>query len=329
MKKNHLLVFVLVFLFILNFVGQAAPRQQKLIFGHMGTTDTAYHAVAIYMADRVKELTKGNLTIEVYPNSELGNEVDLFEQVMQGVIDFTIVNPGVTAEFSRTMNFFNFPFIYANREHWLRVVTSPSFVTELSRRVERDCGVLVLGIIGGGERFVVSRKPVTKVEDLKGFLMRLAPAEITVNTWSTLGVQPTVVAYGEIYSALQMGVIDGLENEPEWILRMRFYEQAPYLARTSHEIVTRPIVMNANSLAKLPKEYQEAVLTAAKEGAELGRELGIKLDRESLEELINKYNVKVYDLDVEQIQKATAGVIEKNAKALQLHDLIAEVAKLR
>lgn len=244
------------------------------------------------------------------------------------MVDFTIVNPGVTVEFSKNMNFFNFPFLYSSREHWEKVATSP-IMTELSKRVEKEAGVKIMGIIGGGERFVVSRKPITKVEELKGFLMRLAPADITVATWSSLGVNPTVVAYGEIYSALQMGVIDGLENEPEWILRMKFYEQAPYLLRTAHEIVTRPIVMSANSYAKLPKKYQDAILTASREGAELGRELGIKLDRESLEELVNKYNVRVFDMEIDKIRKATANVIETNTKKLQLYDLVQEVAQYR
>lgn len=326
MRRNLLITSVL--LFILVFCTQVVAQEHKLIFGHMGTTDTAYHAVAEFVAERVTELTNGNVKIEVYPNAELGDEQDLFEQVMMGVTDFTIVNPGVTVEFSQSMNFFNFPFLYSSREHWERVFTSP-LVQKLSERVEKEAGVMILGVIGGGERFVVSRKPIQKVEDLDGFLMRLAPASITIDTWSSLGVQPTVVAYNEIYSALQMGVIDGLENEPEWILRMRFYEQAPYLVRTAHEIVSRPIVMSVDSFKGLPKEYQDAVLTAAKEGAELGRELGIKLDKESLDELVNKYDVRVFDVDIDKIRGKTAGVIEKNAKQLQLYDLVEEVSELR
>lgn len=325
MRKNALLVFAVVFLLMLS-VGVDAKEQ--LVFGHMGTTDTAYHEVAEYMAARVAELTNGEVTIKVYPNSELGNELDLFEQVMMGITDFTIVNPGVTAEFSPTMNFFNFPFMYDNHAHWERVFTS-DIGEKLSKRVENEAGAKLLGFIGGGERYVVSRKPITTVAGLKGFLMRLAPAEITVDTWSSLGVMPSVVAYGEIYSALQMGVIDGLENEPEWILRMKFYEQAPYLLRTSHEIVTRPIVMSSKTFNKLSKSHQDAILKAAEEGAKLGRELGIKLDRESLEILVNQYNVKVFDMDVDEIRKSTASVIERNAKKLGLYELVEEVAALR
>lgn len=326
MRKNVLITSILMFLLI--FSVQVGAQQYKLIFGHMGTTDTAYHKVAEYMASRVKELTDGNVIINVYPNAELGNELDIFEQVTMGVTDFTIVNPGVTVEFSKTMNFFNFPFLYDNHEHWERVFTS-SIVQELSERVQKECNTKILGVIGGGERYVVSRKPISKVEDLKNFLMRLAPADITVDTWSSLGVQPTVIAYNEIYNALQMGVIDGLENEPEWILRMKFYEQAPYLLRTSHEIVSRPIVMNVDTFNSLPKKYQDAILVAAEEGAKLGRQLGIKLDRESLNKLVNEHNVKVFNADNEKIRNATADVIEKNARKLELYDLIQEVSKLR
>ncbi|HOP51677.1 MAG TPA: TRAP transporter substrate-binding protein DctP, partial [Synergistales bacterium] len=141
MRRNLLITSVL--LFILVFCTQVVAQEHKLIFGHMGTTDTAYHAVAEFVAERVTELTNGNVKIEVYPNAELGDEQDLFEQVMMGVTDFTIVNPGVTVEFSQTMNFFNFPFLYSSREHWERVFTSP-LVQKLSER-EKEAGVMILG----------------------------------------------------------------------------------------------------------------------------------------------------------------------------------------
>ena len=87
--------------------------------------------------------------------------------------------------------------------------------------------------------------------------------------------------------------------------------------------------MSSKTFNKLSKSHQDAILKAAEEGAKLGRELGIKLDRESLEILVNQYNVKVFDMDVDEIRKSTASVIERNAKKLGLYELVEEVAALR
>ena len=310
------------------FSGVGSTASYNLIFGHMGTTDTAYHAVAEFMAERAAELTDGDIRIEVYPNAELGNELDMYEQLMMGVTDLTIVNPGVATEFAPSLNFFNFPFLFNDHDHWERVFTS-RVAERLSDRVQAESGVILIGYVGGGERFVVSRRPITDLSGFDGFLMRLAPADIAVDTWSRLGVSPTVIAYGEIYSALQLGVIDGLENEPEWILRMRFYEQAPYLVRTAHEIVTRPIVMSSQSYESLPGEYQELIMQIANEAAALGRELGIRLDRESLDELVEEHGVTVFDTDIDRIRELTAPVVEENAEALDLMDLVEEVRAMQ
>jgi len=327
MKKYSILVVIFVLLLGLN-LNIAASSNLTFNFGHMGTTDTAYHEVALFMSDRVSELTNGEVNIQVYPNAELGDEQDLFEQLMQGITDFAIVAPGVTVEFAPTMNFFNFPFLFENHEQWENVLTS-HIADKIQERVRNESNVLILGYIGGGERFVVSRKPIKEIGDFKNFLMRVQPSPVDVDTWSSLGVKPTVVNYSEIYSALQLGVVDGLENEPEWILRMKFYEQAPYLIRTAHKIVTRPLVMSNLTFEKLSKEHKEAILKAGQEASALGRKLGIKLDSESLEILVNDYGVTIFDADIKRIKELTSDVIGKNAESLGVYDLIQEVEKLR
>jgi TRAP-type transport system periplasmic protein len=325
--KIFMLMFIFIFFYFVN-LNTIASSNIMLNFGHMGTTDTAYHEVALFMADRISELTNGEIDVEVYPNAELGDEQDLFEQLMQGITDFAIVNPGVTVEFAPTMNFFSFPFLFQSHEEWERVLTS-TIAEKIQERVKDESNVLILGYIGGGERYVVSKKPITNIDGFKNFLMRLAPSPIEVDTWSSLGVKPTVVNYSEIYSALQLGVIDGLENEPEWILRMKFYEQAPYLIKTSHNIVTRPIVMSNLSFEKLSKEHQQAILKSAEEASKLGRELGIKLDKESLEILIDKYGVTVFQVDIDEIKEIISTIIESKAEELGIQDLILEVEKFK
>ena len=328
MKKIRIFVMILVFIFGLLSLNIFAASTITLNFGHMGTTDTAYHEVALFMAERVNELTNGEINIVVYPNAELGDEQDLFEQLMQGITDFAIVAPGVTVEFAPTMNFFNFPFLFETQEEWEHVLTSDIAAT-IQERVKNESDVLILGYVGGGERYVVSNKPIKEMKDFNNFLMRVQPSPVDVDTWSSLGVKPTVVNYSEIYSALQLGVVDGLENEPEWILRMKFYEQAPYLVKTAHKIVTRPLVMSNMTFEKLSEEHQEAILEAGKEASALGRELGIKLDSESLEILKDKYGVTVFDADISKIKELTSDVIEKNAEALGVYDLIQEVEKMK
>ena len=250
--RKYLLVLFTFFLVVL-FVNGVSAEQYYLRFGHVGTEQTAFHETAVRFADLTHEYTEGKVKIEIYPNGELGNEIDMFEQLQSGITDFCIAAPGQVAEYSDKFSFLSFPFMFDGRDHWKRVMTS-DVVEEMKKIILDETSVHIIGYIGGGLRNVVSRRPLNEISDFKNFLMRIHPIPITLEMWQSIGVIPTVVAWSEIYNALQLGVIDGLENECEWILNAKFYEQAPYIIKTANDISTRPIFMSDTTYKKLPSD---------------------------------------------------------------------------
>jgi TRAP-type C4-dicarboxylate transport system substrate-binding protein len=151
--------------------------------------------------------------------------------------------------------------------------------------------------------------------DMKGLKMRLLPSEVLNTAWSAVGADPAVLDYGEVYNALQLGVISGFENEPEWIFRMKFYEQAPYVALTSHEIVTRPFIFSDKTLQSLPEDQQKAVLECGKVSAQFEQTMEHDLDQKYLKTLVEEHGVKTTEIDkaafAETISEAMGPFVKK------------------
>ena len=326
MKKS--IILLTISMLILFSFSIYASSEYNLKFGHVGTTGTSFHATATRLAELVNEYTDGNVELSVYPNGELGSELDMFEQVRNGSIDFCIAAPGQVVEYSQKISFLSFPYLFDNREHWERVLTSD--VGEKMKEISlEETDVRIVGYIGGGVRNVVSRKPIRKLEDFENFLMRVHPTDIALETWRTIGVKPTTVAWSEIYNALQLGVIDGLENEAFWIQSAKFYEQAPYIVETKNKITVRPVFMSDKTYNKLPEEYREAIIKAAVEACEYGREVGIKNDEEAQKTLAEKYDVEFIEIDRAKLLDKISGIRKKHAEKLGLTDIYERVLELR
>ncbi|WP_380054039.1 TRAP transporter substrate-binding protein [Falsihalocynthiibacter sp. SS001] len=291
----------------------------------IGPIETAQGQGMQHFADRVKELTNGELDVEIYPDGQLGNLAESVEQVQSGIIDMTTAVPSILAEFVPEMQVFAVPFVFRDYDHWQAVVDG-DIGAKYSQLSEEKADAVILGYFGGSVRNLVTSKKVTTLDDAKGLKVRLHPTEVLTAAWGSIGIQPTVMAYGEIYNGLQLGVVDGLENEPEWVKRMKFYEQAPYITLTQHEIVTRPFIFSAKTMERLSPEQQEAVRTAGAEAAAMQREIEHGLDLQILTELTTSLGAEAQDIDKEQFQ---ATVAEALAPVLEANGLAATVAEIQ
>ena len=131
----------------------------------------------------------------------------------------------------------------------------------------------VVGYAGGGTRNLISTYEIGDMETLDGFSMRVQGAPIQQRIFDAIGAAPSVIAYNEVYNAIQTGVIDGLENEAAGIQQMRFYEVAPHIPLTMHTITVRPILFSDATFQSLPEDLQAAILRAGREAGEYGRQL--------------------------------------------------------
>ncbi len=306
----------------------AAEARTRLIASLQGPIETAYGQAYQRFDQCVKDKTKSELWLETYPNAQLGGLTEAFEQVRQGAVDVTAVAPGIMAEFVPEIQIFVIPFVFKSIDNWKAVVSGP-IGDKIADTVQKKAGVRVIGYFGGTVRQVVSKKPINSLADMKGLVMRLLPGDMLQTAWSSVGAVPSSVAYAEVYNALQLGVIQGLDNEPEWIYRMKFYEQAPNLALTSHEIVTRLMIFSEKRYQALPKDQQAAVTECGKAASAFERDVEIKLDTEMLDLMVTKHNVRTTKIDQEAFKRTVGTAVAPLVQKYGLTELVKEIEAAR
>ena len=221
----------------------------------------------------------------LHKNSSLGLEKQYFEYMAQGrAVDYAIVSPAHMSTFSRAAPFIDAPFLFRDLGHWDNVLQI-DLLKPIADEVERRARVMLIGYAGGGVRNIFANKPLRTLADLRGLKVRVQGAPIWSRTFQAAGMAPTVIAYNEIYNAIQNGVIDAGENEAAGVEQMRFFEVAPQLAMTQHAITIRPLCFSSATFAKLPNDLQAAIRRAGREAAVYGRQIESEEDESKLEAL--------------------------------------------
>lgn len=290
-----------------------------LRFGHGGTEDTAYHLGAERFKELLAEASDGEIGVEILGNSVLGHETEMFEQQMAGALDVSIINPGLITDFSPVANVFSIPFLYRDEEHW-QTVLDGEVGREIADRISDETDVRILAFYGGGKRQIVSTEPLESLDDLEGLKLRTNPTKPLITAWEALGADPTVMEWEEIYTGLQVGAIDGLLNEAEWIHRMRFHEVAPHIGLSEHDITVRLLTMSQMSWDRLSEEQQEMVMSAAEESAGYARQVQLEQDAEALDLLVEE-GATLHELDREAMMEAVAGPLESVIEEMDLTEL--------
>lgn len=230
----------------------------------------------------------------LHRNSELGVEKDYFAYMSQGIsVDYAIVSPAHMSTFAKAAPLLDMPFLFRDLEHWNKVLDSDAF-QPIVEEVAKKADVLILGYAGGGTRNIIANKPVRNMEELKGLSMRVMGAPIQTQMFSAIGAKPTVIAYNEVYNAIQTGVIQGAENEAAGLDAMKFYEVGPDISLTQHAITVRPICFSGKTFRRLPPELQAAIRKAGKEAGKYGRDLESSGDSALLSKLEKEGKLKTY-----------------------------------
>ncbi len=226
---------------------------------------------------QANECSGGSLAFDLHLNSELGLEKDYFENMSQGIaVDYAIVSPSHMSTFSQMAPLMDMPFLFRDIDHWNAVMEADG-LAPLAEDVLEKANVRLIGYAGGGTRNLIVNKPVTNMAELEGLPMRVMGAPIQTRIFEAINAAPSVIAYDEVYNAIQTGVIDAAENEAAGIEQMKFYEVGPDISLTQHAITVRPIAFSNATFERLTPEEQACVLDAGKAGGELGRE--VEFDR--------------------------------------------------
>jgi TRAP-type C4-dicarboxylate transport system substrate-binding protein len=236
-------------------------------------------------AELVQKYYTKPVSFVLHKNSELGLEKQYFEYMAQGkAVDYAIVSPAHMSTFSRAAPFIDAPFLFRDLEHWRKVLDQDLF-KPVAEEISHKADVLVVGYAGGGVRNIFASKPLPDLTALRGLKVRVQGAPIWSRTFAAAGMAPTVIAYNEVYNAIQNGVIQAGENEAAGVEQMRFYEVAPNLALTQHAITIRPLCFSGKTFRRLPADLQAAIAKAGREAGAYGRALESSEDAAKLEAL--------------------------------------------
>ena len=211
------------------------------------------------------------LEFVMHLNSELGLEKDYVAYMNQGLsVDYAVAAPSHMSTFSKMATLLDPPMLYRDAGHWSKVL-SGDVLQPIVDDIYKRADVLLLGYGGGGVRHLIVNKPVTNMAEIKNVPIRVMGAPIQTKLFNAFGMSPNVIAYAEVYNAIQTGVIDAAENEAAGIRQMKFYEVGPNISLTAHSITVRPLAFSGKTLRRLPKDLQAAIVQAGKDAGTYGR----------------------------------------------------------
>ena len=245
--------------------------------------DHAFTKALVRFGELVKKYYGKPIDFVLHKNSELGLEKDYFAYMNQGIsVDYGIVSPAHMSTFSKAAPFIDAPFLFRDLDHWNKVLDADT-LKPVADEVSAKAEVMLIGFAGGGTRNIFANKPLRTMADLKGLKIRVQGAPIWSKTFAAIGMSPTVIAYDEIYNAIQNGVIQAGENEAAGVEAMKFYEVGPNVSLTQHAITIRPICFSGKTFKKLSADLQAAIVKAGKEAGTYGRQVESGEDAAKLE----------------------------------------------
>lgn len=276
MKKSFLLLAAL-FLFSCS----EGDDITVLKLGHGLDTSHPVHLAMEYMAERTHEYSEGKMRIDVYPSQQLGTERELLELLQIGSVDITKVSSSVIEGFDPIYKVFSVPFLFLDEDHRYRVWDG-----EIGRELlEAGDRIRLMGLTyydAGTRSFYTQDRPIHHPDDLAGMRIRVQESPAAIQMVNLLGGNATPISWGELYTALQQGIVEGAENNPPSFHLSRHYEVTSYYSLNEHTAVPDILFISLSTWERLTEDEQEIVRRAAEESGIYQRQLWREATEEAL-----------------------------------------------
>nr|MCR5083961.1 TRAP transporter substrate-binding protein [Succinivibrionaceae bacterium] len=259
--------------------------------------------------DAVKEKTSDRINIRIFPNAQLGSETECLEQLKAGVLPITKVSAPGLAVLDDSYNTFGLPYLFKDTQDFYRIMDSQKMQDFFLSSADK--GFVTLTYYTSGARsFYTVDKPIQKPADLAGLKIRVQNMQSQIDMMKALGGIPVAMSYGEVYTSLQTGVIDGTENNETALTIGKHGEVCKVYSVDQHAIIPDALVMSAQVWKKISPEDQKAIIEAARESTQWQKEAWDKATADAIKEATEKMGVKfVTDVDKAAFQEATAGMV--------------------
>ena len=304
--RNVLIAFALVCLLA------SAGRSVDLRLGHAYEPTHPWHTGMTEAAKIVKEKSGGKINITVYPTSTLGNEQELMEQAITGGLEIAVSGYGQLANVYEPITLTEMPYIFRDNAHVMLFANSPKF-KEMKDDFHAEHGAYIIGSSSYGVRHIIGNKAIKTPADLAGFKLRVPDQRITVGYARAMGANPTPIALGEAYLALQQGAVDGLENPLPTIHAFKFHEVAKFLSLTGHVINLTHLVMNGDVFDALSPADQKTLADGLGEGCQIVYKLIVESDNK-LVQFFKDNGVAIVEPDRRAFMDKTKSMADEYAK---------------
>ena len=288
-----------------------ANPEFKLRFASYAPTGDIIDLATKRFKEEVEKLTNGRVEVAIFGSNSLGSNREVLEMAKVGGLDFVVAGSTHVSRYAPVLNTVSLPYLWKDRDTMLNLLDSE--VGAKITSIVASQGLKIIGWWDAGFRHVSNnRRPILKVEDMKGLKLRTLPSPVHVSFFRAIGAIPTPMDWAEVMPALQQGVIDGQENSPAVMHPYRVYEFQKYYSLTGHVSEPIVVVMSGQTFAKMPKDLQDAILQAAKEATLYERKIAGEYDIKLMGELRKVMTInEVPEATLIELRKIAQTVYEK------------------
>ncbi|TCR65509.1 TRAP transporter substrate-binding protein [Bosea sp. BK604] len=305
-----------------------AQSKRTIRLAHHLPIQSEQHAAAENFARKVAGASKGAITIQILPASQMGGQREIIESVSIGTLDMGFGESGLYANYVPEFGVVALPYLYRDFDHWKKTVDG-EVGASLAASLEKTANIKIVNWMVTGYRYTYLRgKPITQPGDFKGLKVRLPEAPVFVKTFAALGAIPTPIPAPEMYAALQTGVVDAMEGTAEAAYTFKIYDVTKYLSMTRHILLDGSFAISNSLFAKLTKPEQELILKAAQDAAVEQRAQHFEREKAALAKLTGEGKMQVNEPDLKPFVDALASVQNDFATASKGMDVLGRIRKL-
>lgn len=317
----------LILLLLFTFSGCTKNETRVLKLAHSLDVNHSVHLAMVKMNKDLEQISGGKMTIEIFPNQQLGTERENLELLQIGSLDMTKVSVGVIENFAPKMKVLGLPFLFRDREHSFHVLDGPIGRELLDESVQfRLKG---LGYYDAGSRsFYTKNKAINTPEDLQGLKIRVMESVTAMEMVQSLGGSPTPISWGELYTALQQGVVDGAENNPPSFYLSRHYEVCKFYSLDEHTTLPDELVIGTGTWDKLSDQEKAWLQEAVDSSVVYQRELWKKAEEDALS-AVESEGVTIIHPDKQPFMEKVTNIYDQYKSDEEMYDLINRIKETK
>ena len=305
-----------------------AASAVTLKISHNNPEDHPVHKSMEFFADRVKELTNGDVKVRIYANAQLGTQRESMELVQNGTLAMAKSNASELEAFEESYSALNLPYLFTSEDHFFKALGGE--IGDDILMSSKDKGFIGLTYYYEGARSFYANKAIKSPADLKGMKIRVQPSPSAIRMVELLGGNPTPITWGELYSALKQGVVDGAENNPTAMTTARHGEVAKIFSKDEHTMIPSVLVMSTKKWDRLTEDQQKAVKQAAHESMDYHRTLWNEIVTKEIQKAKTDLGVEFIEVDKAPFIEAVMPMHEElAAKSDRLADLISRIKAVK